>query len=238
METQNVLAVARREFASYVNSPIAYMVVTVYFITAGWLFFTELFLGGQADLRSFFGLAPLLFALIMPFLTMRLFAEERAHGTLELLLTMPVTDWQVVLGKYLASIGLVAVLLALTLAFPLTVGFLGPIDKGATVAAYFGMVLMCGTYAAIGLMASAFTRNQIIAALIAFAIGFGLFILGQLVQVLPSWIAPFANAISIHSRFQNLARGVIDTRDVLYFLSMIGGCLLVAQSTLESRRWR
>jgi ABC-2 type transport system permease protein len=214
------------------------MVVTVYFITAGWLFFTQLFLENQADMRGFFGLAPLLFALIMPFLTMRLLAEERAQGTLELLLTMPVTDWEVVLGKYLASVGLISVLLGLTLIFPMTVASLGPLDKGATVAAYFGMLLMCGTYAAIGLMASAFSRSQIIAALIAFAIGFGLFIVGQLVQVLPPWIAPFANAVSIHSRFQNIARGVIDTRDVLYYASMIGSCLLVAQSTLESRRWR
>jgi len=235
---QNVLAVARREFNSYINSPIAYIVVTVYFITAGWLFFTELFLENQADMRAFFGLAPLLFSLIMPFLTMRLLAEERAQGTLELLLSMPVTDWEVVLGKYLASLGLIGLLIGLTVAFPVTVAALGPLDKGATLAAYVGMLSMCGTYAAIGLMASAFSRNQIIAALIAFAIGFGLFIVGQLVQVLPPSIAPLANALSIHSRFQNIARGVIDTRDVVYYASMIGTCLLVTQATLESRRWR
>src|SRR5262249_42620043 len=121
---------------------------------------------------------------------------------------------------------------------PVTVALLGPLDKGATVAGYVGMLLMCATYAAIGLMASAFTRNQIVAALIALFIGFGLFIIGQLVQVLPPSIAPLCNAISIHVRFQNIARGVIDTRDVIYYASMIGGCLLVAQTTLDSRRWR
>jgi ABC-2 type transport system permease protein len=235
---QNTLAVAKREFTSYFNSPIAYLVVSVYLILAGSLFFTELFLMGQADLRPFFGLAPLLFFIITPFLTMRLLAEERAQGTLELLLTMPVTDWQVVLGKYLATIGLIGVLLLLTLAFPITVSFLGPLDKGATVAGYVGMLLMCGTYAAIGLMASAFTKNQIIAALIALFIGFGLFIVGQLVPVMPGWLAGICNAISIHTRFQNIARGVIDSRDVLYYGSMIFGCLLVAKTTLDSRRWR
>jgi ABC-2 type transport system permease protein len=235
---QNTMAIAKREFASYFNSPIAYLVVSVYLILSGWLFFTELFLMGQADMRPFFGIAPLLFFIITPFLTMRLLAEERAQGTLEVLLTMPVTDWQVVIGKYLASIGLIAVLLALTLVFPITVSFLGPLDKGATVAGYVGMLLMCATYTAIGLMASSFTKNQIIAALIALFIGFGLFILGQLVPVLPKWLAPFCNAVSIHVRFQNIARGVIDSRDVFYYASMIFGCLLVAQTTLESRRWR
>ena len=121
----------------------------------------------------------------MPFLTMRLVAEERREGTLELLLTMPVTDWQVVLGKFLAALGLMAVLLLLTMPFPITVSFLGPLDKGATVAAYFGALLMAGAFVAIGIMASAFTRNQIVAALVAFFIGFALYLLGALISVLP-----------------------------------------------------
>jgi ABC-2 type transport system permease protein len=235
---QNTLAVARREFVSYFNSPIAYLVVAVYLILAGGLFFTELFIGGQADMRGFFGLAPLLFFIFTPLFTMRLLAEERAQGTLELLLTFPLTDWQVVIGKYLASLGLIAVLLLLTLPIPISVAALGPLDKGATVAAYVGMLLMCGTYAAIGLMASSFTRNQIVAGIIALFIGFSLFIIGQMVQVMPSWLAPFCNAISIHTRFLNIARGVIDSRDVFYYLSMITGCLIIAQTSLESRRWR
>ena len=235
---QNIVAVAKREFASYFNSPIAYIVAVVYILISGYLFFTELFLNGQADMRPFFGIAPLLFLFIMPLLTMRLLAEEKREGTLELLLTMPVTDWQVVIGKYLAAVGLIVVLLALTVTFPITVAALGPLDKGATLAAYIGMLLMGGAYAAIGLMASAFTKNQIVAVLIAFFISFGLFLVGQLVQVLPPSIAPFCNAISINTRFQNIARGVIDSRDLLYYLSMIFGCLLVAEATLESRRWR
>jgi ABC-2 type transport system permease protein len=235
---RNILAVAKREFTSYFNSPVAYLVVSVYIILSGALFFNELFLQGQADMRGFFGIAPLLLFIIVPFLTMRLLAEERAQGTLELLLTMPVTDWQVVLGKYLAAMGLLTVLTLLTTPFAITVSLLGPLDKGATFAAYVGMLLMCGAYAAIGLMASALTRSQIVAALVALFVGFGLYILGALMPILPPDLANFANAISINSRFQSIARGVIDTRDLIYFASLSGGCLLIAQAALESRRWR
>jgi ABC-2 type transport system permease protein len=235
---RNVMAIAKREFSAYFNSPIAYIVAVVYITISGYLFFKQLFIEGQADMRPFFGLAPMLFLFIMPPLTMRLLAEEKREGTLELLLTMPVTDWQVVIGKYLASIGLIAVLLALTLTFPITVASLGPLDKGSTFAAYIGLLLMCGAYAAIGLMASALTKNQIEALLIAIFISFALFLIGQLVQILPPSLAPFANAISITTRFQNISRGVLDSRDLLYYASMIFGCLLVAETTLESRRWR
>jgi ABC-2 type transport system permease protein len=235
---QNTLAIAKREFSSYFNSPIAYLVVGVYLILSGSLFFTGLFLNGMADMRAFFELSPMLFFIITPFLTMRLLAEERSQGTLELLLTMPVTDWEVVAGKFLASVGLVSVVIALTFPFAISVAFLGPLDKGATVAGYVGMLLMGMTYSAIGLMASAFTKNQIVAALVALFIGFGLFILGRLVPVMPHSLAPFINAICLDVRFQSIARGVIDTRDLIYFFSMTFGCLLVAQSTLESRRWR
>jgi len=235
---QNIFAICKREFASYFNSPVAYLVVSVYIILSGSLFFNELFLQGQADMRGFFGIAPLLLFIIVPFLTMRLLAEERAQGTLELLLTMPVTDWQVVLGKYLAAMGLLTVLTLLPTPFAVSVSLLGPLDKGATVAAYSGMLLMCGAYAAIGLMASALTKSQIVAALVALFIGFGLYIFGSLMPILPPDLANLANALSINSRFQSIARGVLDTRDVLYFVTLSAGCLLVAQAGLESRRWR
>ena len=235
---QNTFAVAKREFASYFNSPIAYLVATVYLILAEVMFFQQVFITAQADVRPFFSLAPLLFFMITPFLTMRLLAEERAQGTLELLLTMPVTDWQVVAGKFLASMGLISVMLLLTLSVPISVAQLGQVDKGAVVAAYLGMLLLCGTYSAIGVMASSFTKNQNIAAMIALFIGFFLFIIGQMIEVMPPSIAPLVAAISLQTRFQNIARGVIDTRDILYYASMIFGCLLIAETTLESRRWR
>ncbi len=235
---QNILAIARREFASYFNSPIAYLVGSIYLVLSGALFFNGLFLQGQADMRGFFDQAPLLLFIIVPFLTMRLLAEERAQGTLELLLSMPVTDWQVVLGKYLAAVGMLAVLTLLTTPFAFSVAAIGPLDKGAVFCGYLGMLLMAAAYAAIGLMSSAFTRNQIVAALIAFFIGFGLFIMTALIPILPPALGEVVNAIAIQSRFQSIARGVIDFRDLLYFVTLSGGCLLIAQSALESRRWR
>ena len=235
---RNTMAIAKREFQSYVNSPIPYILVTAYIVTAGYMFFRQLFLVRQAELRHFFENMPLLFCLIVPFLTMRLVAEERREGTLELLLTMPVTDWQLVIGKFLAALGLMAVLLLLTVAFPITVAFLGPLDKGTTVASYLGALLMAGAFVGIGIMASSFTRSQIVAALVAFFIGFGLFLLGALIGVLPPALGPVAAALSVSSHFMNIARGVIDTRDVLYYLSIIVVCLMVAQTTLDSRRWR
>jgi ABC-2 type transport system permease protein len=235
---RNTMAIAKREFQSYINSPIPYILVTAYLATAGYMFFRQLFLVRQAELRHFFENMPLLFCLIVPFVTMRLVAEERREGTLELLLTMPVTDWELVIGKFFAALGLMAVLLLLTLAFPITVSQLGPLDKGTTVASYIGALLMSGAFVAIGIMASAFTRSQIVAALVAFFIGFGLFLLGALVGVLPPSLAPIAASLSIGTRFMNIARGVIDTRDVLYYASIIFVSLLVAQTTLDSRRWR
>lgn len=234
----NIAAVARRELGAYFNSPIAYIVATLYLVLSGALYFPELFLGGQADLRGFFGLAPILFSILVPVLTMRLVAEEKSQGTLELLLTMPVTDWEVVLGKYFAAVGLIAIVILLTVPFALSVGSLGPLDKGATFAGYFGMLLMGATFAAIGLMCSAFSKHQIVAFIIAFSIGFPLVIIASMIQVMPHWLAPIVSAISMQTHFTNVARGVIDTRDLLYYLSMIGGSLVIAQASLESRRWR
>ena len=235
---RNTMAIAKREFASYINSPIPYILVTAYLVIAGYMFFRQLFLVRQAEMRHFFENMPLLFCVIVPFLTMRLLAEERKEGTLELLLTMPVTDGQLVLGKFLAAMGLMGLLLLLTLAFPVTVAALGPLDKGATVAGYVGALLMASAFVAIGIMASALTRSQIVAALLAFFIGFGLFLLGALIGVLPPSLAPLAAALSISAHFMNIARGVIDSRDVLYYVSIVFVCLLIAQTTLDSRRWR
>jgi ABC-2 type transport system permease protein len=235
---RNTLAIAKREFQSYVNSPIAYILVTLYTITAGYLFFHNLFLSRQADMRTFFEYMPLLFAFIVPLLTMRTIAEERREGTLELLLTLPLTDVQLIAGKFLAALGLMTALLILTLAFPVTVSFLGPLDWGTTIAGYIGALLMAGAYVAIGVMASAFLRSQIAAALIAFGIGFSLYLVGSTIPYLPPWAQPIAEGLSIGSHFMNISRGVIDSRDLVYYASMIFGCLIITHTTLESRRWR
>jgi ABC-2 type transport system permease protein len=232
------LAISKRELRTYFNSPIAYIVVTVYMVLAGYLFFNTLFIEKQAEMRGYFSLTPMLFSFLIPAITMRLLAEEKGSGTLELLITMPVRDWEVVIGKFLAAMGLMTVLLGLTLAYAITLTFIGPVDKGPTYGGYFGLLLMSGAYVAIGVMASSLTRNQIIAFLIAFGISFSLYLFGRIVQIVPPALQPIVAFLSIDGHFESISRGVIDSRDVLYYASIMAVGLMVATFSLESRKWK
>jgi ABC-2 type transport system permease protein len=232
------LVISRREIRTYFNSPVAYIVVTVFTIITGYLFFTQLLLEQQADMRGFFGSMPLLFMFLAPAITMRLLADEKSSGTLELLITMPVRDWEVVLGKFLAAMALVCSALALTLVFAISVRLFGPLDRGPTIGGYLGLLLMGGAYVAIGVMCSAFTRNSIVAFIVSFAISFALFLFGHVVQFVPQALQPLVSFLSISKHFENISRGVIDSRDVIYYLSVMGVSLLLATLSLESRRWR
>jgi ABC-2 type transport system permease protein len=233
------LVISRREIRSYFNSPVAYIVVSAFTVIAGGIFFfTRLFLAQEASMRSFFDMMPLLFMFLAPAITMRLIADEKASGTLELLITMPVRDWQVVVGKYLAALALLVTTLALTAIFAITVRSLGPLDRGPTIGGYLGLLLMGGAYLAVGVMCSAFTRNSIIAFIAAFGVCFALYLFGRLGQFMPESIRPIIAFLSIDGHFDNIGRGVVDSRDVLYYLSVIATCLLLATTALESRRWK
>jgi ABC-2 type transport system permease protein len=232
------LVISRREIRTYFNSPVAYIVVTVFAGITGYLFFTQLFSEKQAELRQLFGFMPFLFMFVVPAVTMRLLADEKASGTLELLSTMPVRDWEVVLGKFLAALALVCTAIGLTLFFAITVRMLGPLDRGPAIGGYIGLVLMGGAYVAIGVMCSAFTRNSIVAFIASFGISFALYLFGRLTQFMPESLQPIVAFLSIDGHFDNIGRGVIDTRDIVYYLSVIGTCLLLATTSLESRRWK
>jgi ABC-2 type transport system permease protein len=232
------LVISRREIRTYFNSPVAYIVVPAFTILTGYLFFTQLFLEKQADMRGFFNIMPLMFMFVVPAITMRLLADEKSTGTLELLITMPVRDWQVVLGKFLAAMALLCTAIGLTMVFAITVKALGPLDRGPTIGGYLGLVLMGSAYASIGVMASSLTRNSIVSFILAFVISFGLYLLGKLTQFLPqSWQALVAY-LSIDGHFENIGRGVIDTRDLIYYFSVTAVGLLIATLSLESRRWK
>jgi ABC-2 type transport system permease protein len=232
------LVISRREIRTYFNSPVAYIVVTVFVGITGYLFFTQLFLEKQAELRQLFGFMPFLFMFMVPAITMRLLADEKSTGTLELLSTMPVRDWEVVVGKFLAALALLGTALGLTLVFAISVRTLGPLDRGPAIGGYLGLVLMGGAFVAIGVMCSAFTRNSIVAFIASFGISFALYLFGKLTQFVPEALQPVISFLSIDGHFENIGRGVIDTRDVIYYLSIIGTCLLLATTSLESRRWR
>ena len=233
---RKVAVLARRELRAYFDSPVAYIVLVVFLLLSGWLVFSTLFLLGEADLRQLFtpGLLspPLLLVILAPAITMRLVAEERKSGSLELLCSLPVSDWQVVLGKFLGALGLATVALALTLAYPLTVTWLGPLDWGGVLAGYLGLLLFSAALLAIGLACSALTSNQIVAFIAAFGISAVLYFVYWLQFFLPEWLAPAADYLALSGHLDNLARGVIDLRDVTYYLTLTAGALLLSERAL------
>jgi ABC-2 type transport system permease protein len=151
---------------------------------------------------------------------------------------MPVRDWEVVLGKFLAGMTMLAAIIGMTLFYAITVAALGPVDRGPIITGYLGLLLMGGSYVSIGVMASSLTRNQIVAFILAFAISFGLFIFGQIVQFAPEWLSPILAYLSMGNHFESFSRGVVDTRDVLFYVSLMAVTLVIATASLESRKWK
>jgi ABC-2 type transport system permease protein len=234
----STLTIAKREFGAYFKSPIAYIVLTVFLGLTGFLFFDRFFVGGDASMFGFFGNMPLILLFFGPALSMRLLAEERGTGTIELLLTMPVRDWEVVAGKYLAALGLLFVGLVLTVPFAITVGKLGPLDTGPVLGGYLGTMFLGGTYLAIGLLASAMTKNQIVAFIVGLAICFILFLMGHAVDAVPLSIGKALQYMSPQFHFAGITRGVVELRNFVYYVSVIGVVLLLTVQVLESRKWR
>ena len=234
-----VMGVYKRELKGYFNSPIAYIFLVVFLLTASWLFFRGYFLYGQADLRPFFSLLPWMFLFFVPAVSMRLWAEERKQGTAELLLTLPVKDEQIILGKYLA--GLTLVTLAVFLEFPLVIltARLGDLDFGPVIGGFLGSIFLGGAYLAIGLFLSSITSNQIVAFILGVVVSFALFIVGEnlVLVTAPPAMAPLLRNLGLGAHFDSIGRGVIDTRDVIYYLSVIAFFLYLNRLTLRERRW-
>ncbi len=210
----------KREFRTYFVSPIAYIVISFFLLVTGWFFFTTFFLYNQASLRNFFSLLPIIFSFVVPAITMRLFSEEFNVGSYETLLTMPVTFLDVVLGKFMASVAFIVAMLIPTLAYPITVGFLGQLDWGPVVGGYTGAILLGAAFSAIGLLSSSMTRNQIIAFITGMAICFSLVLIDKMLFFLPRFSLVFFQYLGADHHFQNISKGIIDSRDILYFLSI------------------
>ena len=209
----------KRELGAYFSNPAAYIVTGLFLIFSGILFFSTFFLNGRAELRNFFSLLPLLLSLFVPALTMRLFSEELRSGSFETLMTLPVTEAQVVLGKFLAAFLTSACMILPSLFYVVTALVFGKPDFGPIVGGYAGALFLCAAFSAIGIFASGMTKNQIIAFFTALAICFVLTLLGALVIFLPAPLVKFFSWLSASSHFQSISRGIVDSRDILYFAS-------------------
>ena len=230
-----VVHIFRKEFGSYFVSPIAYIVISIFLVVTGWFFFSTFFLFNQASLRNFFSLLPITFAFVIPAVTMRLFSEELNVGSYETLLTLPVTDGDVILGKFMASVAFVAAMLVPTVAYPLFVSFLGQLDWGPVVGGYVGALFLGASFSAVGLFVSSLTRNQIIAFIGGMAICFFLTLIDKVLFFLPAKLLSIFQYLGADFHFDNIAKGVLDSRDILYFLSVIFVGLYATHLAMEAK---
>ena len=240
-----VAAVFKRELASYFATPIAYVFIVIFLMLAGvfTFFYGGFYEAGQADLsNSFFYWHPWLYLFLVPALSMRLWAEERKSGSIELLMTLPLEAWQAVAGKFLAAWAFTGISLALTFPTWITVNYLGDPDNGAIAAAYFGSLLMAGGFLAIGACISAATKNQVIAFILSVVACFVLLApgLGVVQQVLggvaPQWLVDGVVSLGFQEHFEYISNGVIDLRDLVYFALLIGAALYANTIVLELKK--
>jgi ABC-2 type transport system permease protein len=241
---RNTGIVLRREFASYFATPVAYVFIVIFLVLAGAFTFYlgGFFERGQADLLPFFNFHPWLYLFLVPALSMRLWAEERKSGSIELLMTLPLKRSELVLGKFLAAWLVTGIALALTFPLWLTVNYLGSPDNGAILTGYLGSLLMAGGFLAIGACISATTRNQVIAFIVTVVACFGFLLAGfpMVLDLFSAWAPTFLvdaiASLSFLTHFDALSRGVIELRDVVYFLLVIGAWLTANAIVLDMRK--
>lgn len=233
---KGALTVTRKELRTYFTTPIAYIVITVFLAITGWLFFSTFFLYGQAEMRGFFELLPLAFAFVVPAITMRLFSEEKNTGSFEILMTLPVSTIDVLAGKILAGTVFTFIMLLPTIIYAVSISFVGEPDLGPVFGGYFGAVLLAAAFSAIGVFSSSLTKNQIVAFIIGFAICLLLTLMGKFLFFLPGSMVNVIEYIGAEYHFMNIARGIIDLQDIIYFLSVTAIAGIATHYVLEERR--
>jgi ABC-2 type transport system permease protein len=242
--TRHIWTIAKRELVGYFASPVAYVFIVIFLLLNG--FFTFMLGGfferGEASLNSFFIWHPWLYLFLVPAAGMRLWSEERRQGTMELLLTMPITPWQAIVGKFVASWLFLILALALTFPVVMTVNYLGHADMGAIFAGYFGSVLLAGAYLAVTCMTSALTRNQVISFILSVVVCFFLILAGWepvtnlMVRWAPDWLVNTVASFSVMPHFSSFQRGVIDFRDMIFFVSLCVFPLFITGVILRNLR--
>lgn len=226
----------KRELGAWFNSFIVWLVTSLFILITGFMFFSTFFLAGEAELRYFFELLPVLFAFFIPAITMRVFSEETRSGSLETLLTLPVSAGDAVAGKYIAALISCATLLVPSLFYVLACCVFGSPDAGPIIGGYIGALFLAAAFCAIGVFASAISKNQIVSFFAAFAICIVLAMIDQFAIILPARIADFLTFFSAATHFSSIAKGIIDSRDIIYFLSVVAVFLGFTVKAVKTRR--
>ena len=237
---KNIGIISRKELKSYLSSPMAYVVTAVFLVLTGTFFATYLASTNYSDtsIRGFLGAGQILILLFAAVLTMRLIAEERKLGTWELLLTVPVRDTEIILGKFLGSLAVLTGMLVLTFYYPILLMVFGDPDLGPIITSYLGLFLLGCASLAIGIFASSLTSNQIVAAVVAGGILFTLWFLGIAGNFVPGALGEVLSYISLSHHFPDFIRGIVDTKAVVYYLSITALFLYMAIRSIETDRWR
>tara|TARA_B100000427_G_scaffold327650_1_gene338879 strand:+ start:1752 stop:2468 length:717 start_codon:yes stop_codon:yes gene_type:complete len=233
-----IITILKKEFKSYINSPIAYIYIITFLLFINWYFFRSFFLVGQANLRSFFELAPWVLLLLVPAISMRSWSEEKKSGTLDFLLTFPIQDYELVLGKYLASLLLLSITILGTFPLAIMIILIGSPDIGPIITGYIGTLLLGAAYLAIGFFISSLTQNQIIAFILSIVSCFFCFLLASdfVAYSLPTIIIPFLSNLSLGYHYESIIKGVIDLSDIIFYISFIGFFLYLNTMVLSSRK--
>ena len=233
-------AIFKKEFKSYFLSPIAYVYLFVFIGLTNWLFFKTFFISNQASMRAYFGVLPIIFLFFIPAVTMRLWSEEKKSGTIELLFTLPLQVVEVVLGKFLAAYAFLCISLIFSFSVPISVAMAGDPEWGPIIGGYAGAFFMGGAYLAIGIFISNLTENQIIAFILGVVITFGMYILGSPIVTfsLPNFAVPVFTFLGLGNHYDSISRGVIDSRDIIYYLSVMGVFVFLNIHFIENRKCR
>ncbi|MFQ5862047.1 MAG: ABC transporter permease [Candidatus Brocadiales bacterium] len=232
------ITIFKREMASFFYSPIAYIVIAVFLIFSGYFFATILSITQQATLTYSLANTQFILSILAPIITMRLLSEEVRAGTIEMLVTAPVTDFEVVVGKFLAAWFLYLVMLVPTLLYVVFLGWVGQPDLGPIISSYIGLALMGAMFISIGLLMSALTRNQIIAGVSGIVALVILFFVGYAVSGTEAWYAPILQYIGTYGHWESFTKGLVDSRDVVYYISISTLCIFITVRIVESRKWR
>lgn len=234
-----IMILCAKELKSYFLSPIAYIFIIVFLLITNFLFFQTFFVTNQAEMRSYFEFLPYIFLVFVPAITMRSWAEEKRNKTIELLLTLPLKDTQIVAGKFLAALSFLIITLFCSISIPVTIAILGNPDMGVIIGSYIGAILLGAAFISIGMWVSSLTENQIVALIGSVVVIMLLLLIGHpLVLVFaPSQFVPILSFLGLATHFESICRGIIDSRDVIYYLTIIAFFLFLNVQSLESRKW-